>query len=453
MPPSHANPPALLALRGQILSFTADPFLEGEAALRHYSDGLILIQDGVIAAVGDYASLRGQVAPEAIAHYPGSLILPGLIDTHVHYPQAQIIGAYGAQLIDWLNEYTFVAEQQFADPAHARAVSRMFLDECLRAGTTTASVYCTVHPASVDAFFETAHDYGMRMIAGKVLMDRNAPDALTDTAQTGYDESLALIDRWHGKGRLLYSVTPRFAPTSSPAQLEAAGALWKQRPGTYMQTHLSENQSELEWVKQLFPERKDYLDVYDHYGLTGPRALFGHCIHLSEREWRQLADTDSSIAHCPSSNAFLGSGLFDFRRAKEPQAPARPVRTGLATDVGAGTSLSMLRTMGQAYKIGQLGRYSLSAAKALYLATRGAAHALHLEDKIGSIEPGLEADLLVLDLKSTPLIDFRMRHCKDIHEALFVQMIMGDDRATRAVYVNGRLAYSRDTAEANSALA
>ena len=447
MTPLYAHRPITVAVRGQTVSFTADPFEHGNGALRYESDGLIIIEDGMIIAAGSYESLRGQVADADIAHYPNSLILPGFIDTHVHYPQTQMIGAYGAQLIDWLNEYTFVSEQQFADPAHARAVSRIFLNECLRAGTTTALVYCTVHPESVEAFFDTALEYDMRMIAGKVLMDRNAPTALTDTAQKGYDDSLALMNKWHGKNRLLYAVTPRFAPTSTPAQLEAASALWKQHPGAYIQTHLSENRAELEWVGKLFPQHKDYFDVYEQYGLAGPRAVFGHSIHLSEREWLRLAETDSSVAHCPTSNGFLGSGLFDFQRAKQPQPPAKPVRTGLASDVGAGTSLSMLQTMGQAYKIGQLGGYSLSAAKAFYLATRGAAHALHLEDKIGSIEPGMEADLLVLDLNSTPLIDFRMQHCKDIHEALFVQMTLADDRATQAVYVNGRLAYSRQSAE------
>lgn len=444
MPTTQAHRPATIALRGQTVSFKADPFEHGDDALHYESDGLVLIEDGIITAAGSYDSLRDRVAGVDITHYPNSLILPGFIDTHVHYPQTQMIGAYGAQLIDWLNEYTFVCEQQFADPAHSRAVSRVFLTECLRAGTTTASVYCTVHPESVDAFFDTALGFNMRMIAGKVLMDRNAPDGLRDTVQSGYDDSRALIEKWHGKERLLYAVTPRFAPTSTPDQLEAAAALWKLRPDAYMQTHLSENLAELDWVAQLFPERTDYFDVYEHYGLAGPRALFGHAIHLSEREWQRLAETDSSVTHCPTSNGFLGSGLFNFQRAKQAVAPARSVRTGMATDVGAGTSLSMLQTMGQAYKIGQLGGYSLSAAKAFYLATRGAAHALHLHDKIGSIEAGMEADLLVLDPASTPLIEFRMQHCKDIHEALFVQMTLADDRATQAVYVNGKLAYARD---------
>lgn len=444
MPPTAPPNPAAIALRGPTLSFHDDPFMVGDdAAMRYEPDGLVIVEDGVITAAGDYAALRDGVNPGHIMHYPDSLIMPGFIDTHVHYPQTQIIGAYGAQLIDWLNKYTFVAEQQFSDPNYARAVSDLFLDEILRCGTTTAAVYCTVHPVSADAFFTAASKRNMRVIAGKVLMDRNAPDALTDTAQSGYDDSLALIEQWHGKGRLGYAITPRFAPTSTPAQLEAAGALWKRHPDTYMQTHLSENRNEITWVRELFPDRTGYLDVYAHYGLTGERSIFGHSVHLNEDEWRLLADTGSSIAHCPSSNAFLGSGLFDFARAMQPAAPALPVRTGLATDVGGGTGLSMLKTMGEAYKIGQLGGFSLSAPKAFYMATLGAARALRLEDRIGSLQAGREADVIVLDMKSTPLIDFRMKHCNDLEEALFVQMIMADDRATRAVYIAGKLAYDR----------
>lgn len=438
------NKLSTIALRGQTLSFIDDPYVVGDAcALRHETDGLVIIRDGLIVATGSYAQLRDQVAPGSITHYPDSLILPGFIDCHIHYPQTQIIGAYGSQLIDWLNKYTFVAEQQFADQQHADAVAHFFLNECLRAGTTTAAVYCTVHPGSVDALFGAASQRHMRIIAGKVLMDRNAPDALMDTAQSGYDDSLALIERWHGKERLLYAVTPRFAPTSTPQQLEAAGSLRQRFPDAYLQTHLSENPSELEWVKQLFPDRTDYLDVYDHYGLTGPRSIFGHAIHLSEREWRRLAETGSSVAHCPTSNTFLGSGLFDLTRAKQPSAPCAPILTGLASDVGAGTTFSMLRTMGEAYKVGQLGGRALSPVKLLYLGTRGAAQALRLEDTIGSIQAGMEADLVVLDLKSTPLIDFRMQHCNDLDEALFVQMTMADDRATKAVYVNGSAVYER----------
>ncbi|HUG59357.1 MAG TPA: guanine deaminase [Candidimonas sp.] len=429
-----------LALRGAALSFRSDPFITGDNAALHYEhDGLILIENGIVTAFGSYDETQKHLRDHQLTQFNDALILPGFIDTHVHYPQTQMIGAYGKQLIDWLNQYTFVAEQQFGDPEHAAAVSDLFLDECLRAGTTTASVYCTVHPESVNAFFQAADARNMRMVAGKVLMDRNAPESLTDTAQSGYDQSEALIARWHGRNRLSYAITPRFAPSCSPQQLEAAGALWKKYPQAHMQTHIAENEHELAWVKSLYPERRNYLDVYSYYGLTGPRAIFGHAIHLDEAEWRHLAETGSAVSHCPTSNGFLGSGLFNFGRAKNTD---RPVRVGLATDVGAGTTLSMLETMGAAYKIGQLGHYSLSAAKAFYLATRGAAQALYLEDKIGSIAPGMEADLLVLDLKSTPIISFRMQHCQSIDEALFIQMTMGDDRATKAVYIAGELAYS-----------
>lgn len=438
-----------LALRGPALTFTADPFLAGDAQAMHYEDdALILIDDGIITAFGSYRALIDQAEGYPITHYPDSLITPGYIDTHVHYPQAQVIGSYGTQLIDWLNKYTFVAEQQFADPQHARAVADVFLQECLRVGTTTAAVYCTVHPESVEAFFQAASDRNMRMVAGKVLMDRNAPPALTDTAQSGYDDSLHLIDKWHGRGRNLYAITPRFAPSSTNAQLEAAGALWKARPDTWMQTHLSEDPKEVQWVRELFPERAGYLDVYAHYGLTGPKALFGHAIYLDEPEWQHIAASGSGLCHCPTSNAFLGSGFFNFQRAKHGD---QPIRVGLATDVGGGTTLSMLQTMGASYKIARFGGYSLSAAKAFYLATRGAAETLYLEDKIGSIAPGMEADLQVMNLKSTPVIDFRMQRCQDLEEALFVQMTMGDDRATQAVYIAGQLAYCAEAEAQGSA--
>ena len=414
-----------------------------EESIEHHSDGLILIEAGRITDCGAYDTVKQRLSDHAVTDYGDALIMPGLIDAHVHYPQTQMLGAYGSKLIEWLHKYTFVAEQQFADAGHAGSVADLFLQECLRAGTTTSAVYCTVHPESVDGFFQAAERRSMRMIAGKVMMDRNAPAALTDTAQSSYDESKALIDRWHGKGRLSYAITPRFAPTSTPAQLDAAGALWQEHPGTYMQTHISENPDELTWVKDLFPEQDSYLGVYSRFGLTGPRAIFGHGIYLSEPEWNQMAESGSAIAHCPTSNAFLGSGLFNLQRAKQPAAPGKPVRVSLATDVGAGTSLSMLKTMGDAYKISQFRHFPLSAPKAFYLATRGAAEALYLHDQIGSLAPGMEADLLVLDLKSTSIIDFRMQHCETLEEALFVQMIMADDRATRAVYVAGKLAYDR----------
>lgn len=436
------DPSTTTALRGPCLTFVGNPFVSGDQAALHYEpDGLVVMRNGLIEAFGDYRSLRAQLGDAPITCFSKDhLILPGFIDAHVHYPQLQVMGSYGKRLIDWLNEYTFIAEQQFADYGYALSAAHTFLQETLRAGTTTAAVYCTVHPQSAEALFTAAYAQNRRIIAGKVMMDRNAPEALTDSATQSYDDSLSLLERWHGKERLSYAITPRFAPTSTPEQLEAAGVLWRKHPSAYMQTHLSENTEELAWVKSLFPSRKNYLDVYAHAGLVGPRALFGHSIHLSEHEWQQLAETRSSVIHCPTSNAFLGSGLFNFERALEH---ARPVLTGLATDVGGGTSLSMLQTMGSAYSIGQFGHYSLSAAKAFYLATRGGAAALNLDSTVGRLQAGYEADVLVLNLKSTALIRQRMQHCASLEEALFIHMIMGDDRATESVYVAGEPAYSR----------
>ena len=425
------------AIRAPALTFTGDPFVEGvEATLRYERDALIAISGGKITHFGPAARIRPELPPGTHIEEYGqdSLILPGFIDTHVHYPQTQIIGAYGEQLLDWLTKYTFVAEQQFADAPHARAVAGVFLDECLRNGTTTVATFCTVHAHSVDAFFDAAGKRGMRTIAGKCLMDRNAPEALRDTAQRGYDESKALIQHWHGKGRASYAITPRFAPTSTPQQMELGGALWNEHPGTYLQSHVAENRAEVAWAKELFPGRSGYLDIYDHYGQLGPRAIYGHGIWLTEPELARVHESGTAIAHCPTSNQFLGSGLFDLRKAK---LPARPARVGLATDVGAGTSLSMLKTMGAAYEVAQLGGGSLSAPLAFYLATRGGAHALYLEDKIGSIAVGMEADLIVLNLKSTPLIEYRMRHCDSLEDALFVQMTMADERAVDTTFVGG----------------
>jgi guanine deaminase len=414
--------------------------------MRFESDALVVIEAGVIRAFGAYDATRAALDPatQVTRYGDDSLIVPGFIDLHVHYPQTQMIGAYGKQLLAWLETYTFPTEQRFDDADHARSVADLFLRECLRAGTTTAMVFCTVHPASVDAFFEASEALGTRMIAGKVLMDRNAPAALLDTAQRGYDESKALLAKWHGRGRHGYAVTPRFAPTSTPAQLEAAGALWKESPGTWLQSHVAETHAECEWVKQLFPERRDYLDVYEHHGLLGPRAVYGHGIWLSEAERRRCHETRTAIAHCPTSNLFLGSGLFAIDAAKRSE---RPLRVGLGTDLGAGTSFSQLATMKAACEVAQLRRTPLAAPFFWYLATRGAAQALDLEDTIGSLAPGCEADLVVLDLRSTPLIEFRMGSCRNLEEQLFVQLILGDERATRATYIAGEPRYQRDPAQ------
>ncbi|VCU68170.1 Guanine deaminase [Pigmentiphaga humi] len=438
--------PGRHALRGAMLSFHADPFLaDPQSSYTHWPDALVVIEDGRIAEAGPYARLRGRVeGAMPLAHYPDALILPGFIDTHIHYPQTQMIGAFGEELLDWLNKYTYVAEQQFADRAHAEAVSGLFLRELLRAGTTTAAVYCTVHPQSVDAFFEASERFGTRMIAGKVMMDRNAPPALLDTAQSGYEESRALLEKWHGRGRQLYCVTPRFAATSTPAQLEAAARLWREHPGTYMQTHLSENLGEVGWVEGLFPACCDYFDVYRQAGLAGPRAIFAHGVHLSESELCACHADGVALAHCPTSNLFLGSGLFKLFEARRAD---RPVRVGLGTDIGGGTSFSPLQTLNEAYKVAALNRTRLTAAHAFYLATRGGAHALYLDDRLGAIEAGYEADLTVLDLHATPLLKFRMSHCADLMERLFVLMTLGDDRAVRATYVAGRPVYDRTLAQ------
>jgi guanine deaminase len=429
--------PTTHALRGSAVTLRDDPFIVGdEAALRYESDALIVIRDGRIVAFGDYATSIHDLPPDTpVIHHRDALIVPGFIDAHVHYPQTQIIGAGGKRLIDWLNHYTFAAEQQFADPVYAERIADLFLDACLSHGTTTASVYCTVHPQSVDAFFAAAEARGLRMIAGKTLMDRHAPDALLDTAQRGYDESRALIERWRGRGRLGYTITPRFAITSTPAQLELAGTLLSENADVWCQTHIAEQLDEVAWIAELFPERIDYLDVYDHYGLLGPRTLLGHGIHLSEREWQRCHDSGTSIVHCPTSNAFLGSGLFDWSLAKKA---GRPVSVALASDVGGGTTLSMLATMGAAHQIAQLGGHPLSAVQSLYTATLGGARALQLDDRIGAIAPGHEADLVVLDLGHSPLTRLRMEHCKSIDDVLFMLMTMGDDRAIREVYVMGR---------------
>jgi len=433
----------LTAVRGTVVTCRDDPFLSDPArAFASERDGMIACRNGMIEEVGPAAEImRSLPAGTAVTHHEGCLIAPGFIDTHVHYVQTGMIASYGEQLLDWLNRYAFPAEMAFRDPAHAEAMARVFCDELLRNGTTTALVFCAVYPQSVDALFAEAERRGMRIIAGKVLMDRNAPDALRDTAQQGYDESKALIGRWHGRGRALYAITPRFAGTSTPAQLEAAGTLWREHPGVLMQTHISENRREVEWTAELFPERKNYLDIYDHHGLIGQRAVLAHGVHLSENEICRCHESGAAIAHCPTSNLFLGSGLFRMSRFKDAK---RPVEVGLGTDVGGGTSFSLLATMGAAYEVAQFDGRALSAVQAFYLATLGGARALGLKDRIGSIAPGREADLIVLDPKATPLLALRSERAESIEDQLFALMMLGDDRAVAATYLAGKLAHARD---------
>src|SRR3954462_9027345 len=430
----------LTVLRGTIVTCRDDPFLTDPArAFATEADGVVVCRDGMVESVGPAAEImRSLPAGTPATHYEGCLIAPGFIDTHIHYVQTGMIASYGEQLLDWLNRYAFPAEMAFRDPAHAQAMARVFCDELLRNGTTTALVFCAVYPPSVDALFEEAERRGMRVIAGKVLMDRNAPEELRDTAQQGYDESKALIARWHGRGRSLYAITPRFAGTSTPAQLDAAGSLWREHPDVLMQTHISENRREVEWTAELFPQARNYLDIYDQHGLIGKGAVLAHGVHLSEDELCRCHQSGAALSHCPTSNMFLGSGLFRIAAAKDAR---RPVQVGLGTDIGGGTSFSLLATMGAAYEIAQLNGRALSAVEAFYLATLGGARAMGLEDRIGSIAPGREADLVVLDPSATPLLALRQARAESVEDLLFALMTLGDDRAVRATSVAGAPAY------------
>ena len=421
-------------LLGQIVQFTDDPFGGAGplAAVRHDRRGAVAVAEGMIIATG--------FADDVLAAHPGAhrvdysdgLILPGFVDAHVHYPQTGMIASWGKRLIDWLNDYTFPEEIRFADPAYAADMAGLYLDTVLAHGTTTVCSFCTIHPGSVDAFFAAAEARGMRVAGGKTCMDRNAPDGLRDTAQSAYDDSKALLARWHGRGRAVYAVTPRFSPTSTPEQLAAMGALWAEHPDCLMQTHLSEQVDEIAWVADLFPDARDYLDTYEAHGLLGPGAVFGHAIHLTDRERARLMETGASLVHCPTSNSFIGSGIMELAHLC-----AAGQRVGLATDTGGGSNFGMLRTMAAAYELGQLRGTPLHPAQLLWLATTGSARALRMEDRIGTLAPGTEADLVVLDLASTPPIAQRSARAGDIWEALFPTIMMGDDRALRAVWIAG----------------
>lgn len=421
-------------LLGQVLSYAADPFAEGIGAARHESAGAVLVEDGRIVAVGPADRLRAAHPQARVTDYGKALISAGFVDAHAHYPQTAIIASWGKRLIDWLNLYTFPEEMRFADPAYAHAVADRYLRLVTAHGTTSVCSYCTIHPASVDAIFGAAEERGMRLWAGKTCMDRNAPEGLRDTAQTGYDQSAALLAKWHGRGRASYVITPRFSPTSTPEQLAATGALWAANPDCLMQTHLSEQTDEVAWVQALFPEARDYLDTYEAHGLLGKGGLYGHSIWLTDREKSRLAEVDASLIHCPTSNTFIGSGLFDMDGLK-----GAGLRVGLATDTGGGSSFSMLRTMAAAYEVAQLRGRALHPAELWWLATQGSARSLHADHLIGNIAPGMEADLVVVDLASTPAISQAVARAGDIWQAIFPTIMMGDDRAIRATWINGKL--------------
>jgi guanine deaminase len=445
-PETSAAPTAgSTAYRAQLLYFSGSPDgPDGDEGTRWHADGLLVVRDGHIVEVGDYQALAPQLARDTdIVDWRGRLIVPGFIDAHVHYPQTDIIASPAEGLLPWLERYTFPMERHFGDPEYAAEVARFFLDELLRCGTTTALVYCTVHAASAEAFFVESHARNLRMVAGKVLMDRNCPEFLRDTAESGARDSEALIQRWHGRGRQMVALTPRFAPTSSDAQLRSCGELAQRYGDVFIQSHVAENEDEIAWVAELFPGHRSYLDVYDDYGLLRPRAVYGHCIWLDDDDRRRMRDTGAVAAHCPTSNLFLGSGLFDFKAARKQGMPV-----ALATDVGGGTSLSMLQTMGAAHKVARLSGHYLNARTMFHMATAGTAEALGLGGQIGTLAPGAEADFVVLDPQATPLLARRCGHAETLEELLFAFATLGDDRAVAATYAAGRCVFQRDGAAA-----
>ena len=435
---SKPAPATCQAYRAGILHFTADPAFNDHAHAWH-EDGLLIVNEGRVHAAGDYAQLRATLPEGVPVHdYRGKLIVPGFIDTHIHYPQTDMIASPAPGLLPWLETYTFPTERKFADPGHAQEVARFFIDELLRCGTTTAMVYCTVHPTSVNAFFNESEKRNLRMVAGKVLMDRNCPEFLRDTAEGGVRDSEKLIKKWHKRGRQLYAITPRFAPTSSEAQLQLAGELARAYPDTFLQTHVAENTDEATWVKSLFPHSRSYLDVYDHYGMMRPRAMYAHCLWLDDIDRNRMRETQSAAAICPASNLFLGSGLFDFARAD-----AARMLLSLATDVGGGTSFSMLRAMNELYKVARMGGFHLPALRMFYMATLGAARSMQLEGTIGNFTAGAEADFVVLDPRATPLLERRSKKTNSLEELLFAFAMLGDDRAVAVTYSVGRLVHVR----------
>lgn len=426
------SPADVKVLRGRVLSFVSEPsWPDDKSSYRYIEDGAVVIGDGKIIMVGEF-NPKAAAHHEVIDHRP-NLIMAGFIDPHIHFPQMQVIGSYAANLLEWLNTYTFVEEQRFGDAAHAERIASRFFDELIRHGTTTAAAYCSVHASSVDAFFGEAAKRGMLMVGGKVMMDRNAPEALRDTPQTGYDDTKAGIAKWHGKGRAHYAITPRFAITSSPEQLEMAESLAREHPDLHIQTHVDENLAEVELARELFPNLPDYLGIYERYHLLGPKTLLGHCIHLTHRECQVLAETGSVAVWCPTSNLFIGSGLFDHDRLHKHGA-----RIAVATDVGGGTSYSMLRTLDEGYKVLQLRGQRLNPLASFYMMTLGNARGMSLDERIGSIEAGKDADLVVLNSRATPQMSLRMERVATLANELFLLQTCGDDRAIAETYVAGR---------------
>lgn len=433
-----------IILKGPLFYFIDEPLRGEESSCYVYIEsGLLYFREGKIIFCGDEQKFSPPVNIHQIkvkTYSQDKLIVSGFIDTHIHYPQVDMMASFGDQLLDWLNHYTFPEEIKFRDKNHCKEVAQFFVQQLFCHGTTTACVYGTSHRESVESLFDIAEKYRMRVIAGNILMDRNAPADLLQSVQSSYDDSLYLIHKWHEKlnTRISYAVTPRFAPSCSPELLEMAGGLFHDHNNLYMQTHLAENKMEVDWVKKLFPERANYLDVYDYFHLTGRRSIFAHGIHLCEGELEKIKNTCSALSFCPSSNLFLGSGLFPYARVKE-----KNIFVGLGSDIGAGTSFSSLQNLSDAYKILQLQEQKLSALEAFYLASLGGARSLNLGEKIGSLEAGKEADCVVLDLASTDLIRRRMKNAEGLEEQLFILMMLGDDRSVFETFVNGESVYIR----------
>ncbi|MCP4765664.1 MAG: guanine deaminase [Gammaproteobacteria bacterium] len=438
VPSALDNESCDVAIRASFLHFKSDPDFSGDAC-EYFEDGLLILKRGRVQQLvnaPDWIDLLPDGS--ALYDYSGCLVMPGFIDTHAHYPQTEMIASYGMQLLDWLKQYTFPTEEKFAERDYASHIAEFFCNEMLRNGTTTSAVFATVHSESVDAIFEAAQRRDLCLIAGKVMMDRNAPASLCDDPQQSYRQSIELIQRWHLQGRLHYAVTPRFAPCCSPRQLELCGQLLAEHPDLYLQSHVAENVDEVRWVAELFPESRSYLDVYDRFDLLGPRAIYAHCIHLDEPDRERMADSGAAMAFCPTSNLFLGSGLFSLDSANR-----HGIRVGLATDVGAGTSFSQLQTLNEAYKVCQLAGHSLTPLKAFYLATLGAAESLYLDHRIGNFEVGKEADFVVLDLQATELMELRMQNAQSLEDKLFALMMLGDDRCVQATHVMGKRQFQR----------
>ena len=427
-------------IKGQTLSF------EPDGTPRHETRGaLVIADDGTILWTGPQPLLPHGFRQAPIDDYGDLIVMPGLIDPHIHFPQYRMLAAPGKDLLDWLTRFTFPEESRYADPAYAAAAAGVFLSRLFQHGTTAALAFCSVHKTCADALFAAAEKHNMAMLTGKTMMDRNAIPEVQDDPETGASESEELYRAWHGKGRLRYAVTPRFAVTSSDAQLKLSGELLASLPGALMQTHISESPGEIAFVKELFPDAQDYTDVYDRVGLLGERSLFAHGIHLSERECQRLSESGSTVVHCATSNTFLGSGLMSMPQMRMAQ---RPVHLGIATDVGGGTSYSMLATLGETYKVQMLGGYKPAAFELFHMATRGNAERLHIGHETGALDVGKYADLVVLDPCATPVLASRQEVSASLEDVLFSLMILGDDRAVRATYVAGRKVHERTTVPA-----